>query len=199
MATALKPIITWWEDYIDGDEGQLKQRPVPNNLWDLGTVDADNNPETTRHTFYIWNNKKPSGSSDDYTTVPDMVNCRLTTKDGTFGEYVSGEMKSPLVKEQWIRVANVLSTTPEGGVKYTPIGSEIKGGVLTQKDIQITAKGSSEGVGVSVGTISGAMNDGKFDTESSKNNYAEVRAEAKVPAHANAEENKFLLRIYYNI
>ena len=199
MATALKPIITWEEDYIDGSDGQLKQRPVPNNLWDLGTVDADNNPELTRHTFYIWNNKKPSGSSEDYTTVPDMVNCRLTTKDGTFGDFVSGEMKSPLVKEQWVRVANVLSTTDEGSIKYTPIGSEMRDGVLTQKDIQITAMGSTEGEGVSVGTISGQMNDGKYDTPSSKNNYAQVRAECKVPAHANAEENLFLLRIYYNI
>lgn len=199
MATALKPIVTWWEDYIDIGDGQLKQRPVPNNLWDLGVVDADNNPDLTTHTFYIWNNKKPSGVSEDYASVPDMVNCRITTKDGTFGTYVTGEMKSPLVKEQWVRVANILSTTPSESEVYTPIGSELKNGVLTQKDIQITAMGSTDGSGVSTGTISGSMNDGKFETESSKNCYAKVKAQIKVPASADAQENKFIVRVYYNV
>lgn len=199
MATALKPIVSWWEDYIDVNGGQLRQRPVPNNLWDLGVVDADNNPDLTTHTFYVWNNKRPSGSSSDYKNVPDMINCRLTTKDGTFANYVAGEMKSPLVKEQWIRASNILSTTPDGQYNYTAIGSQLVNGVLTQKDIQITAMGSADGSGVSTGVISGAMNDGKFETQSSKNNYAKIRMQVKVPPSADANDNKFIVRIYYNV
>lgn len=196
---SLKPIVTWWEDYIEASKGQLKQRPVPNNLWDLGVVDADNNPELTTHTFYVWNNKKPSGSIEDYENVPDMLNCRLTTKDRAFGVYVTGEMKSPLVKEQWVRAANILTATPKEGVVYTPIGSQMRDGVLTQKDLQITAMGSSDGSGVSTGVISGKMNDGQFETESSKNNYAKIQCQIKVPPHADAEENLFIVRVYYNV
>ncbi|MEW9096540.1 MAG: hypothetical protein AB2417_15785 [Clostridiaceae bacterium] len=199
MATALKPLVTWWEDYIDASDGQVKQRPVPNNLWDLGIVDADNNPELTTHTFYVWNNKRPSGSAPNYTNVPDMVNCRITTKDGAFGKYIPGEMKSPLVMEQWVRVANLLSSTPGETPTYTPIGSEMKNGVLTQKDMQITAMGSPSGGGVSTGVISGAMNDGKFETDSSKNCYSKIKAQIKVPPSADAEENKFIVRVYYNV
>lgn len=195
----LKPIVTWWEEYISGDDGQIKTRPVSNNLWDLGVVDADNNPESTTHTFFIWNNKKPSGSIEDYQTVPDMLGCRLTTKDGTFANYIAGEMKSPLVSEKWVRACNILTATPKGSERYTPIGSEIKDGVLTQKDIQITAMGSEDGVGVSTGHISGLANDGKFETKSSKNNYAKIKLQMKVPPSADAEDNKFIVRIYYNV
>ncbi|WP_125154428.1 hypothetical protein [Clostridium rectalis] len=198
MSTALKPIITWWEDYIDANDGQLKQRPVPNNLWDLGVVDADNNPDLTTHTFYIWNNKKPSSTSE-YNNVPDMVNCRVTTKDGSFEDYMAGEMKSPLVIEQWVRINNVLSSDSSDSEIYIPIGSTFKNGVLTQKDIQITAMGSTDGTGVSTGTISGQMNDGKFKTESSKNNFAKIKAQVKVPPSADAEKNKFIVRVYYNV
>lgn len=199
MATALKPIVSWWEDYIDINDGQTKQRPVPNNLWDLGVVDADNNPDLTTHIFYVWNNKKPSGSSSDYINVPDMTNCKLTTKDGNFGIYVAGEMKSPLVKNQWIKAFNVLSTTPSGQDNCVPIGSKLVNGVLTQEHIQITAMGSADGSGVSTGVISGAMNDGKFETQSSKNNYAKIKMQVKVPPDADASENKFIVRIYYSI
>lgn len=195
MATALKPIVSWWEDYIDTGDGLTKQRPVPNNLWDLGEVDADNNPELTTHTFYIWNNKRPASPPPEYGVVPDMMNCRITTKDGTFATYVAGEMKSPLVKEQWIIVGNELSTTPSGSLVMTPVGSYLNNGVLTQKDIQITAFGT----GVTTGVISGAMNDGTFTTEASKNNYAKVIAQMKIPASADAAENRFLVRIYYNV
>lgn len=199
MATKLKPIVSWHEDYIDISDGRLKQRPVPNNLWDLGIVDADNNPELTRHTFYVWNNKKPDGSIDSYENVPDMTNCRITIKDGTFSDYIAGEMKSPLVQEQWIQAGVVLSSMNEKDLKYTPIGSEMQKGVLTQKDIQVTALGNKSGNGVSTGEISGKMNDGKYETESSKNNYAKIKLQMKVPAHADAQDNKFIVRIYYNV
>lgn len=194
--TIARPIVIWEEDYIDIEDGRLKQRPVPSNLWDLGTVDADNNPELTTKTFYIWNNKKPNDTSG-YETVPDMTNCRITTKDGQFDDFIAGEMKSPLVKEQWIRVAN-LSSTSSGNPTYAPIGSEIKDGVLTQKDIKITAFGNPDAM-PTLGTISGATNDGSYTTNATKNNYAKEVFQCKVPTSADPRTSKFIVRVYYNV
>lgn len=196
MADNNRPTPTWWTaEEIDDGQGGTTLKYHEAKVWHFDQIIADNNPDLTATKFFIFNNKGGD------TARNKMTDCKLTSKDGTYGTFRAGQMESPLVQGKWVQV----KCKRTGVNDWKPIGANLSGGIATQEDIPIGAVGSektAEELGVPhAGTqeICGYVNDGTFDSEVSKECYAEVDARIAVPADAEAGNVKFLLRVYYNI
>lgn len=167
MADSKVPVVQWFD--ADNTE-QVKK-------WELGTIDAGNDPEKSEKTFLVWNNK---GGADD---VSDMTNVVVTTKDST------GAMDIPLVTEKWIEVK--CDSTEE--TDFTPIGA-FEDTEDDDKVKPVEHQIKATGAGAAVGEIKGLINDGEITEE---DNFSKVTLRVAVPTTASAGNVDFLVRVVY--
>lgn len=168
------PVVTWWD--------ALNTTNVTN--WDLGVVDADNDPTLTEKQFVIWNNRGGS------VAVKNMEACKVTTKD------TLGGLAIPLVKETWVQCRcdsmgeTMFDTSTLIGATFdTPSGSWV------QKEHVIRAEDPVVGAGV----IAGNINTGTITALADKQNFSKVTLRMKIPASASAGIVDFLVRVYYTV
>lgn len=174
----VQPRVEWWD----------KNNLNPISRWDIGVVDAGT--VSDNFTFLIWNNR--AKDSD----VPDMLDCRITTKDEMGGE--TGE----LITGQWIEVkVDSLSETT-----FKPIGYDAENNVVVSRAIKTRASTTYNSVistpevppHTSVGgevCILGVANDGTI--ANSAGNFVQVTLHANIPSTAVAGLINFKTRITY--
>ena len=143
---------------------------------DFGTVDADT--DSVDFHVHVWNN---FGGA---TAVPDMTDCKITTKDSA-----SGNTSDPVIGK-WVQVkctsANETAFTAIGGSEGVELGATGSG--VFGHEHSIKAKDQATGV------IKGAINTGILtDTP----NFADLYMKAHVPLNALAGTTNFKLRVNF--
>lgn len=143
---------------------------------DFGTVDADT--YSAVFDVHVWNN---FGGT---TAVPDMTDCKITTKDSA-----SGNTSDP-VTGKWVQVkvlsANEADYTPIGGSEGIELGTAGSG--VFGHEHPIKAKDQAAGI------IKGSANTGILTDTA---NFANLSLKAFVPINAIAGTTNFKLRVNF--
>ncbi|GCD11787.1 hypothetical protein [Clostridium tagluense] len=168
------PVVTWYNN--------TNTTNVTN--WNLGVVDADNDPTLTETQFVIWNNRGGN------VAVKSMEQCTITTKDS------AGGLNLPLVKETWVQArCDSMGETMFDSTTLIGATFDATGGNWKPKEHVIRAEDSAVGTGV----IAGNINTGTLTTIADKQNFSKVTLRMKIPPSATAGNVDFLVRVYYTI